>query len=106
MEPYQQSAPGLSARHQADRQAVPSAGGSQKCRGSIANALYERRIKAYCEEKRLVRDELDKTASDAVLVQAKADFEAFLGALIGKAVTVPKKIFDPTPTGELSVESE
>lgn len=64
------------------------------CRAAVAASLFERRFKAYCEEHRLIHDEVPKETREELLHKAKIDFESFLSAVHGKNVTLDKKIFE------------
>jgi hypothetical protein len=64
------------------------------CRAAVAASLFERRFKSYCEEHRLVHEEVQKDVRDELLQKAKTDFESFLSAVHGKNVTLDKNIFE------------
>ncbi|VWC23916.1 hypothetical protein BLA6860_05967 [Burkholderia lata] len=64
------------------------------CRAAVAESLFERRFKSYCEENRLTHEEVQKEVRDELLAKVKGDFESFLSAVHGKSITLEKKIFD------------
>lgn len=64
------------------------------CRAAVAASLFERRFKSYCEENRLIHEEVQKEVRDELLTKVKGDFESFLSAVHGKNITLERNIFE------------
>lgn len=64
------------------------------CRAAVAASLFERRFKSYCEENRLIHEEVQKEVRDELLTKVKGDFESFLSAVHGKSITLERNIFE------------
>ncbi|MDR8027952.1 hypothetical protein KPA93_32525 [Burkholderia cenocepacia] len=64
------------------------------CRAAVAASLFERRFKSYCEENRLIHEEVQKEVRDELLTKVKGDFESFLSAVHGKNITLERSIFE------------
>lgn len=67
-----------------------------RCRKQLAQALYQRRLRAYCEEHRIPEVDVSDTVKDEILEKSKAMFEEFLLALVGKKIGLSKTLFAPT----------
>lgn len=65
----------------------------------LAQNLYSRRLRAYCEEHRVVEADVTKAAKDEILQKAKDSFEEFLAALLGKKVSLSRQLFEPSTPG-------
>lgn len=67
------------------------------CRVAVAQSLMRRRVADYCNENRRTEAELDDKTRAEIRNKAKANYEEFLTALIGRKVSLDASIFDPTP---------
>lgn len=65
----------------------------------LAQNLYQRRLRVYCEEHRIIEADVPKTAKDDILQKAKASFEEFLSVLLGKKVSLARELFEPSTPG-------
>lgn len=65
----------------------------------LAQNLYARRLRAYCEEHRVVEADVPQSAKDEIFQKAKSSFEEFLSALTGKKVNLSRGLFEPSAPG-------
>jgi hypothetical protein len=65
----------------------------------LAQNLYQRRLRAYCEEHRVLEADVPEAAKHEILQKAKASFEEFLSALLGKRVNLARELFEPSTPG-------
>jgi hypothetical protein len=67
-----------------------------RARGQVAQALYRRRLKTYCEENRIEEASLTKEVRSDILAKSKGMYEEFLGAVVRKKVSLDASLFDLT----------
>jgi len=70
-------------------------------RAQVARALYQRRLRAHCEEHRMVEVDLSAAIKSDILSKSKSMFEEFLSGMVGKKVMLDLKLFAsalPAPT--------
>jgi hypothetical protein len=69
-------------------------------RTDVAQALYRRRLKAYCEENRIDEADLTKGVKSEIMAKAKSMYEEFLSGVAGRKVVLDRALFEPpTPGG-------
>jgi DNA-sulfur modification-associated len=70
-------------------------------REQVARALYQRRLRAHCEEHRIAEDDLPQAVKTEILNKSKSMFEEFLSAAVGKKMVLESKLFEqsiPVPS--------
>jgi len=73
----------------------------KRCRQMVAQGLYQRRLRLYCEENRVTESDIDKVVKRDILAKARAMYEEFLHAVLGKKVSLTNDLFEastPVPT--------
>ncbi|WP_434033269.1 hypothetical protein [Cupriavidus sp. a3] len=75
-------------------------------REQIAQALFRRRLRSYCEDERVPEADVDADIKDEILDKSKEMYEEFLSSLIGKKVKLPRSIFEPGVPSASSVDPE
>ena len=69
-------------------------GDRTRARSSVAHSLYRRRLAAYCQDNRLDEASLTSEVKAEILAKARAMYEEFLAAIVGKKVTLDKALFE------------
>jgi hypothetical protein len=90
LELWEPSVPELKLQIDADR---------AKARAAVAQSLFRRRLLEHCVENRIDEANLAKEAKAEILAKAKAMYEEFLTALVGRRAQLDKAMFDsPAPS--------
>ncbi len=76
------------------------------CRTQVAQSLYERRRRAYCEEHRIADEDLTKAVKDEIAERAKTSYEEFLGAIHDKKISLEEKLFETAIPSIATEESD
>lgn len=71
-------------------------------RSEVAQSLYRRRLKAYCEENRIDETNLTKEVKTAILVKSKSMYEEFLTGVTGKKVGLVDTLFESPIPGSVA----
>jgi hypothetical protein len=74
-------------------------------RAEVAQALYRRRLKAYCEENRIDEVDLSKDVKAEILAKANSMYEEFLTGVAGRKVLLDKGLFEPTTLGSAATSA-
>lgn len=74
-----------------------------KGRQAVAASLHERRLRVYCVDNRVAREELTKEQIAPVLAKAKSDFEEFLKTLHDKSISLDKALFEGSHATDVPV---
>ena len=77
-----------------------------RARAEVAQSLYRRRLKAYCEENRIDETNLTKEVKAEILAKSKSMYEEFLAAIVGRKVTLDKALFELSTPGTAAVLPE
>jgi hypothetical protein len=78
-----------------------------RARRQLAQALYRRRLKAYCEENRIEEASLSKEVRSEILAKSKGMYEDFLAAVVRRKISLDASLFDliaPAPADGKSDE--
>jgi hypothetical protein len=67
-----------------------------RARGQVGQALYRRRLKAFCEENRIEEAGLNEEVRSEILTKSKGMYEAFLSAVVRRKVSLDTSLFDLT----------
>jgi hypothetical protein len=73
----------------------------RRCRQMVAQGLYQRRLRLYCDENRVTDADLDKAIKKEILARAREMYEEFLHAVVGRKVSLTNDLFEastPVPT--------
>lgn len=73
-------------------------GDRTRARSAVAHSLYRRRLAAYCQENRVDEVSLTPEVKAEILARAKAMYEAFLAAIVGRKVALDKSLFELSST--------
>jgi len=77
-----------------------------RARAAVAQALYRRRLAAYCEENRIDEANLTKEVKGDILAKSKSMYEEFLAAVVGRKVTIDKALFESSTPGSIAKPTE
>ena len=70
-----------------------------QARLAVAQSLYRRRLAGYCQDNRIEEESLTKEIKAEILMKSKTMYEEFLGAVIGKKITLDKSLFELSALG-------
>jgi len=74
-------------------------------RAAVAQALYRRRIKAYCEDNRIDESDITKEVKAEIMVKSKSMYEEFLAGVAGRRIVLDKALFESPTTGGIAASA-